>query len=510
MSKDLSLPLDPAISAPLHFQLTRELKRSLMSGQLRPGDSLPSVRRLSEITRVSQATVRQAISELAGQGWLVLRRGKTARVANHNTIHSPVELIMQGNDDDQPIRTSKLEYDCNEDLPDEAPLSPWARNTAQLFDDTAFFARYDEPVELDFRAGDSVSGLLTGSKWSEAIKRWAKLCTSGLDDCQDPAGNQDLRKHLANWLRQQRGIECSWQDVIVVSGAQQARNLIARLLVRRDTRLAVEDPGSIFSRLIFQTYGAQVTPIAVDESGLIVSELQKTTGISLLYVTPSAQFPTGAVLSQSRRRQITLWAKENSAFIIEDDNNCEFIYESRINPAIRSYDENDNTIYIGTFSQLLAPGWRIGFMLVPKVLREPLLRLKWLADRSTSPLAQQLVAELFNTGYVKRHAKKALRIADNRRAALLRALEIWPAKSAQYSPVKGGLCQAVWLPSQIDDRLVFERCFEAGVGVLPLSPHFLTNPSPPGLLLNFSSLSPDEIAQGVIRIRKVLVDLYGI
>jgi GntR family transcriptional regulator/MocR family aminotransferase len=508
MSKALSIPLDPAISAPLHFQLTRELKRSLLAGQLSPGDSLPSVRRLSEITSVSQATVRQAISELAGQGWLVLRRGKTARVAEQNTIHSEIESTMQPNESLN--RKLRLEYDSNEDLPGEAQLSTLAQQTARLFDDTAFFARYDEPVELDFRAGGSVSGLLSGSKWTEAIKRWTKACANLPEDCPDPAGNHELRKHIANWLRQQRGIECTWEDIVVVSGAQQARHLIARLLVRRDTCLAAEDPGSIFSRLMFQAYGARIVPVPLDESGLLVSELQNAKDVSLLYVTPSAQFPTGAVLSQARRRQIAAWAEESQSFIIEDDNNCEFTYESRINPAIRSYDGNDRTIYIGTLSQLLAPAWRVGFMLIPKVLQEPLLRLKWLADRSTSPIAQQLVLELFASGYIKRHAKKALRAADNNRAALLRALEIWPSELAKYTPVKGGLCQTIWLPAQMDDSQVFDRCFEAGVGVLPLSPHFLTNPSPPGLILNFGSLNPEQIAQGVIRIRKVLIDLYGI
>lgn len=378
------------------------------------------------------------------------------------------------------------------------------------FEKTPFFARYDEAVEIDFRAGQAPAEALTGTAWQNALTRWSARCIDIPRGHNNPAGLPELRKRIAKWIFQQRNIECSEDNIFIVSGAQQARNLIARLFIDDGTDVVFEDPGSNFAKLCFQSYGANIRAVSVDGSGIIANELieSKEAPPALLYLTPSAQFPTGSILSKSRRGQIADWAKANGVIIVEDDNNCEFTYESRQSPAVLSFAP-EHCIYIGTFSQLLDPAWRLAFLLVPDRMRDVFFRSKWLADRCTSPLVQTLLLELIETGFLKRHLKKSQTLCEERRDSLLASISNLPNHLANFTPTKGGLNQALWLPTSTDDIQVFQKCFATGLGVLPISPYFLRQPAPPGLLLSFAALSNEKIAEGVRRLQNVLETAHG-
>ena len=381
---------------------------------------------------------------------------------------------------------------------------------SSAFARTNFHARYDEAVEIDFRVGAPPAKILGGSGWQDALTRWSRRCIEIPRGHNNPAGLLELRQQIAKWLRQQRHLECDEENIFILSGAQQARNLICRLFVDQNTPVAFEEPGSLFARLCLESYGATIIPIHVDGSGLVTSELTQCVKPipKILYLTPSAQFPTGAILSRSRRTQVAKWAQENNSLIIEDDNNCEFTYDSRQSAAVYSFAP-ERTIYIGTFSQLLEPSWRVSYLVLPRSMREPFYRLKWLSDRCSSPLVQELVLELMESGFLRRHLKKAQKSCEQRREIMLKELEKFPADLIQFSPTKGGLHQAVWFPSRVNDIEIFSRCFEKNVGVLPLSPYFAGNPAAPGILLNFSSLDEAQMKEGMNRIATVLEDAYG-
>jgi len=510
MKTKLSLELDEKSMVPLYEQLTAELRRMITSGTLSPGEQIPSVRELSRDLTVSVGTVRRSLNQLLSEGWLVLKRGSGTYVSETARFQSSwfasADTSKQSTAD---IRIHHLEYKAHEQVESESMPAAWGQRLGEVFDATNFYARYDEKVKYDFRVGTPAFDPLTGKKWMETLLQWSDELVKVPRGYNHPAGIAPLREEIASWLNLSRGMQCSADDIFIVSGAQQARNLIARLLINPGTQVAMEEPSSIFARMMFQAYGAEIVPVCVDESGLVVNELRKLNSVPLLYLAPSAQFPTGAVVSPSRRAEIAAWAKAHNALIIEDDNNCEFTYESRLAPAIRSFDAADNTIYIGTFSQTIMPSWRIGYMVVPKAMREPLFRMKWLADRCTSPMVQHLVLKLLRGGFLKQHLKKALRVCETRRDALIQEVQKWPQELVSYTPVKGGLHQTLWLPASIDDVAVFNECFAQQVGVLPVSPCFMTKPARPGLMLNFSAMPEERIVEGMSILHKVLMNAYG-
>lgn len=492
---------------PLYEQLARELRKLIASGELKAGEQLPSVQSISAQLNISVSTVRQSLSQLTADGWLSSQQGTRAKVS----LKLPATSIATASTciEEEPL--GLLDLENNEGETDELSNSNrWTKRMQSAFEETPFYARYDEFVEIDFRAGKAPTEALSGTAWQNALTRWSARCIDIPRGHNNPAGMPELRKRIAKWIYQQRNIGCDEENIFIVSGAQQARNLIARLFVDEGTSVAFEDPGSNFAKLSFQSYGAEIHPISVDGSGIIPTELTESneSSPSLLYLTPSAQFPTGSVLSKSRRIQIADWAKANEVIIVEDDNNCEFTYESRQSPAVFSYAP-DHCIYIGTFSQLLDPAWRIAFLLVPDRMRDVFFRSKWLADRCTSPLVQTLLLELIETGFLKRHLKKSQSLCEKRRAALLAEISRMPKHLINFTPTKGGLNQAIWLPASTNDIEVFQNCFELGLGVLPISPYFSRQPAPPGILMSFSGVSNDKIAEGVRRLQTVLGAAYG-
>lgn len=503
----MRINLDRSASVPLYEQLTSELRNVIASGQIAPGDQLPPIRQLAGRLGLGIATTRKALAELVMQGWLVARHGSGTYVSQSAALQSNYFRFSP------PVVNDLCAREVLECKPESAsvhlPPGQWGRRMQNVFDGAGLYSRYDESVDIDFRAGTPPVDLLDGTRWQELIGDWMKEINLTTISDRDPAGMPALRAKIAAWLNVSRGIQCSKEDIVIVSGAQQARSLVARLLVDETSRVVVEDPGSIFARLMFKSYGADLVPVHVDDSGLLVDELEGERNASLLYLTPSAQFPTGAVLSQSRRKRIAQWAKANNAIIIEDDNNSEFVYESRTVPAVHSFDVADQTIYIGTFAQILMPSLRIGFMVVPPRLREPLIRLKWLSDRCTSPLVQQLVLRMIDEGYLAQHLKRAWKFCAARRTTLLNALAALQPDLARFTPVKGGLHQTIWLPATIDDTIIFDECFRANVGVLPVSPCHLRGPARPGLMLSFGNLSDDRIGIGIQRLQQILEKHHG-
>lgn len=515
--KALNFPIDPKSfdadsPVPLYEQLARELRRLIAAGDIKAGEQLPSVSSMASALNLSSSTVRQALSQLTSDGWLNSQQGSRTKVA----LRQPVldkSLARSYDDNDSTGKQVSIAALNLEKPPSEAPpagvrTSKWVARMQSAFASRPFYARYDQFVEIDFRAGHPAAEALSGSSWQNALTRWSSRCVNIPRGHNNPAGMPELRSQIAKWVFQQRNIECKEENIFVVSGAQQARDLICRLLVDESTTITFEDPGSIFAKLCFESYGAKLQPVSVDGSGIVASELISGKASKLLYTTPSSQFPTGSVLSRARRMQIAEWAKEHNIIIIEDDNNCEFTYESRQSPALFHYAPG-NCIYIGTFSQLLEPSWRLAFLIVPDSMRDALHRSKWLSDRCSSPLVQTLILELMEAGFLKKHLKKEQKLCDQRRQTLLEELEKLPKTLVQFTPTKGGLHQTIWLNASMNDLAVFEKCFEEGLGVLPLSPYFSRQPAPPGILLNFSAVPEEKIRDGIKRLHKILENAHG-
>jgi len=491
---------------PLYEEIASILKELIVSDALPPGSRIPSLRQLSQQTEIAIATIRRGIDLLVEEGWLVTRRGSGTFVSESAAAKAKwVARDSMGVDGG-----AELELD-SDDSPAEdfsVETNAWSRRVNLAFCENNISVQPEEPAIIDFRPGAAVTELYSDPVWEEIMLRVATNSELTIGDVQDPQGILELRDRIAKWLNAQRGMNVTADSVFIVNGSQQARDIVARLLVNNGTCVGLEDPGSIFVRTLFQSHGAQILPIAVDDSGLIKEELIRATNLNVLYTAPSAQFPTSAVLAYSRRKWLAEWADEANAIIIEDDNYSDLVYDSRPVPSICSLNPG-RTIYFGSFSQLLLPSWRLGYMVVPPQFRQAVARLKWQIDRGTAPLVQQVALELFRTGYFYKQLAKVHRMCAIKRNALLGHIDLLSAVGCKYTPTKGGLHQTVWLPSTTDDMQLFSQCLTAGLGVLPVSPHYLTSPSSPGILINFSAATELQIEQGVWRIRKVLGGQHG-
>jgi len=506
-----------ALASPKTSQLdiSKAIVRSITSGQLAVGEKLPSIRRLATKLNLPPGVVRRAFEHLLAQGWLEMRHGSGTYVSKSSKLLIDQELYCERNALIPSAAPFINETGDGEELLTglkeplvEARLSTWQNqlpyNMGDLIISGSSTSRGDS---VNFLPNNIISGKYTGARWDLALEKWLADCTKSAPQLTEPAGFLELRKQIASWLRLSRGIACSPNDVVVVNGAQEARFLLARLFVMEGTEIVYEDPGSLLQRSLLTSFGAKLVPVSVDESGPIAEELDSITGCRLMWTTPSAQFPTGALYSRIRKQRLLDWANRNDAIIIEDEPCAEFIYQSRMTPAITALDENRRSIYIGSFSQVLPAGWQIGFIVVPPALRIPLVRLKSISNRCTPSTLQWLVMRLFENGFLQQRVRTMQRICENRRQATLNGIAKWEAQNIMYTPVKAGLFQTVWLPSGVDDLQFKARCQEHGVEVAAVSPCYLRGPARSGFVLNFGSLDESAISLGLERIGAVLANL---
>jgi len=385
----------------------------------------------------------------------------------------------------------------------------WAKELSQVFANATVYGAPAANQEFELLSTGAESRALVEARWETALRAWIDECTHTTLKLTEPAGMPELREQVANWLRASRGMTCSANDIVIVNGAQEGRDLVARLLIDRGRPVVVEEPGSVMHRAFLQANGANLIPVNSDDSGLIIDELENVQEPALLYVCPSSQFPTGAVLSKNRRLHIIDWASINNSIIVEDDSGCEFTYESRVTSSIHSSDTHDRTIYISSLSHIIPPSWRVGFMVVPKRIRPTLVRLKSLTSRCTSPVVQRLVLKLFESGFMEEQVRKLQRICEQRRQAMLDELKTWPPELATYSPVKSGFLQTIWLPSAVGDVEIYRQCLDKGIAVVPVSPCFLKPPARPGLIINFAATPAEKMAEGLKELRAILEKRNG-
>src|SRR5207248_2018921 len=259
--------------------------------------------------------------------------------------------------------------------------------------------------------------------------------------------------------------QCEPGQVLICSGAQRAVDLITRVLIDPGDAVAVEDPGYLGARQVFMAQGADLLPVRVDESGIVVKELHKnsTSNIKLVYVSPSHQFPTGTLLSLSRRLELLAWAGQQNAFIIEDDYDSEYRYGGRPVPALQGLDEGERVIYVGTFSKVLFPSLRLGFMVLPQSLVDPIARAKWLTDRQSPLIEQCALADFINEGHLERHIRRMRTLYAQRRQALVNAFDKYLNGRVTMLGDDAGMHLMVRFTTQLNEQELIDRAAIRGV-----------------------------------------------
>jgi len=481
------IPLEPGRT--IWRQIYERLRDGIVTGEFSPGTRLPSTRVLAADLGVSRRTVLVAYEQLLAEGYVVGRVGSGTSVApgltpsrgraSHRVVgrraHRTVALASFGQRLARSVpclgipRESALRYDFRYALPPVEDV-PWAQ-------------------------------------WRHLTARCLRRASIALLNYGPPEGYEPLRRAIAEYLRRSRGFSCDPAHIIIVAGSQQALDLIARVLIDPGDAVAIEDPQYPGARQVFTAAAARLVPIGVDSKGIDPAELRRRgDGVRFAYVTPSHQFPTGAVLPLERRLALLSWADEAGAFVVEDDYDSEYRFEGHPIAATKSLDRDGRVLYLGTFSKVLFPALRLGYLVVPPELAPALTAAKLLADRHAPTLEQAVLAEFIAEGHFDQLLRRVRKRVAARRAALLAALDEHVGDRVTVSGTNAGIHALLCLRDVPSARLpaVVKRAGAAGVGIYPSTLCYMTPPRRAGLLLAYGAMPEEDIRAGVRRLARCL------
>jgi GntR family transcriptional regulator/MocR family aminotransferase len=457
----------------LSARIYRQLLDAVLDGRLRPGQRLPPTRELARRLAVSRNTVAVAYERLAAEGVLTGRIGagtfvSAEPVGRVGAQHAPAGASIH-------------------------PRSVWKaiREPAD--------ARSVAPV-YDFRVGTPDPRLFPFTTWRRLVARELRPSAAGWASYGNPAGHAGLRAAIARHIGVSRAVRADADDVIATQGAQQALDLIGRVLIEAGDCVAVEEPGYPPARLLFHSLGARVVGIPVDDEGLDVAAIPKA--VRLVYVTPSHQFPLGMPMSLQRRAALLAWAERRRAVVIEDDYDSEFRFAGRPLDPLQSLDRGGRVVYVGSFSKVMLPALRLGFLVAPASLQTALRTAKRLTDWHGELPTQAALARFIDEGLLARHIRKARREYATRHARITEALHRDFHAWLRVIPSAAGLhVTARVAPGVSLDMSAIVRGAEAsGVAVYALS-HFSTESrAHAGLVIGYGAIPTAKVEEGLRRL----------
>lgn len=485
---DLSFHLDKMADEPLYRQLYQQLREQILDGVLHAGLQLPATRALAEQLDIARITVTQAYDQLQAEGYVVRRRGAGTYISS--------DLLISAD------RISN-DFAGSEDL----NLSVWGQRVSQRPHTPE--RRSEGPqadIDIDFGFGRSFPHIFPYDVWRSLLARYLSTDDVMLSRYGSAAGFQPLREAISDYLARLRGVDCSAEEVVIVNGAQQALDIIARLLLNEGDKVFVETPGYPDAFAVFQAHGAQLLPVAVDDNGFPSERIPSQARARLIFVTPANQFPRGGAMPVERRLALLQWAQHSGALVIEDDYDGALRYEGQPLAALQGLDESGRVIYLGTFSKVLFPALRLGYVVLPSALLQPFLKAKSIIDRGAPTLTQAAVADFITEGHFERHLRRLRKEYGRHRQTLVSAVETYLAQSAAFAAEPAGLHIMLYLQEGLDEAKVVARAAARGVRVYAGRPYHLQDQAPPSILLGFSGLSEDKIEEGVRRIGLALKD----
>jgi len=452
---------------PLYQHVYRRIRDAIVAGRLSAGDRLPSTRTFAADADVSRKTAEEAYAQLEAEGYLMRRQGAGSFVADVPSLakRGPASRPSGRRSLSRRGRTIGAARTCAE----ATIVRPFAAGLPAV---EAF------PVEL----------------WQRLVARRARMLDAPALIYGDPAGYLPLREALASYLGNARGVRCDASQIVIVSSSQQALDLASRLLLDAQDEAWVEEPGYHGAKAAMAAAGASLIPVPVDDNGLDVERgIALAPNARIVYVTPTHQYPLGVTMSLERRAALLAWAQRAGAWILEDDYDSEFRYESRPLSAIQGLDTNGRVIYIGTFTKVLFPSLRLAYLVLPPDLVEPFVYARTQIDGHPSTFLQSVVADFITEGHFGAHVRRMRTLYRARRDVFLEAAEKHLGDALDFPTVHAGLRATGIFRVRRKDHEVTERAARHNLDVPPLSNYYLGRADKTGLVMGYAALSPHAI-----------------
>jgi GntR family transcriptional regulator / MocR family aminotransferase len=485
VASSLCIRLDSSARASLQEQIYGGIRDAILNGVIAPATRLPSSRTLASDLGISRTTVVLAFDRLLAEGYLSPRRGSGTFVASELPGDLPAAPLSS-------YRGTHYRGQMN-----HPPLS---RRGAVLASTSPAGWRLGGPPRA-FRMGTPALDLFPVRLWAQLVNRRLRSVTLGQLDYGDPAGLQPLRNAIAAHVQATRGTTCEARQIVIVAGAQRGLEMICRMLLDVGETAWFEEPGYPGAQSALVTAGAHIVPVRVDEQGLDVQAgMSRAGNARLSYVTPSHQFPLGVPMSLARRLALLRWASRAQAWVLEDDYDSAFRYGTHPIPCLHGLDVDGRVIYIGSFSKTLFPSLRLGFLIAPPDLREPLLAIQRSAPALAPALDQMVVAEFIAEGHYDRHLRRMRSAYRERLDALIDAAERICNGALSLRLVRTGL-HAVADLADADAETVCHEALARGVEATPLSAYYSERVNAPNaLVLGFGALRADDMVPGMERL----------
>lgn len=454
-----------------------EVRSAILDGRLRRGMRLPSTRELARLYGVSRGTVVTAFEQLHAEGYL---EGNVGAGTYVNTLLP--EDLLQAKRGPGPV-------DGATKLPPS--LSQYSQRLGQAAD-----AR-SQPARA-FRAAEPALDAFPITLWAQIASRRLRGATRALLADVDPRGYRPLREAVSNYLGTARGVRCTTDQVIIAAGIQQGLDLTARLVLDPGDPVWVEDPCFFLVTAMFKALAAKIIPVPVDMNGLNVVEGQRRCDrAKLAYVTPAHQFPLGVTMSLDRRLALTDWAQHTGGLIFEDDYDSEYRYSGRPIPALQGLDQSDAVIFAGSFSKVLFPSLRLGYLVVPPGLIDRFTAARYIMDRHSAVIDQAILCDFITEGHFGRHIRRMRELYASRLAVLRESVQRKLGEVLTIPETQAGVNTVGWLANGLNAEAVARAAAERNVEVIPINRFALEERTPEGLLLGFGAVDDRELLRGV-------------
>lgn len=475
---------------PLYRQIYESIRTGILSGEFSSNMRLPSTRKMAENLGVSRITVTNAYEQLFAEGYL---EGKTG-----------IGTFVVSRLPDEFLQTAKTKNSNENKNKKSAPfdLSPYGKKLNAKEVKSARAIHKFQP----FQNGLTAIYEFPFEIWSRIAARINKNPPRNLLGYGDPQGYAPLREAIAAHLKSARGVNCTAEQIIITSGAQQALDLTARIFLSENDSVLIENPCYQEAKNTFAATGAKIIFVDVDEEGFDPDKIPKAgENAKLVYVTPSHQYPLGVTMSLARRLALLDWTNRKNAWIIEDDYNSEFRYAGKPLASLQGLDENSRVIYIGTFSKTIFPALRIGCAVLPPQLIEVYTAARNLTDVHSPAIEQAILAEFIAEGHFARHVRRMRTLYEKRKNILLAECEKHLKDLLEIENREAGMHLVGWLPEDVDDNKISETAAEKNLRLAPISSYSSKKLKRGGLVLGYTAFDEKQIKRGVKIIKEILI-----